>query len=109
MTDDSLRMDKWLWQARFFKSRALAARLCTAGRIRVDGTKINKAHFAVRPGHVLTFPQGRRIRVVRVIALGERRGPAKEACMLYEDLSDEAPVPKIAPLGPIPQSWAVPK
>ena len=109
MTDDSLRMDKWLWQARFFKSRALAARLCTAGRIRVDGTKINKAHFAVRPGHVLTFPQGRRIRVVRVIALGERRGPAKEACMLYEDLSDEAPVPKIAPLEPIPQSWAVPK
>ena len=104
MTDDAIRMDKWLWQARFFKTRALAARLCTAGRVRVDGVKINKAHFGVRPGQVLTFPQARRIRVVRVLALGDRRGPAKEASLLYEDLSDEAPVPRISPLGPLPQT-----
>lgn len=96
-------MDKWLWHARFFKSRALAARVCTAGRIRVDGVKITKAHFGVRPGQVLTFPQARKIRVVRVLALGVRRGPAKEACLLYEDLSDDAPVPRLSTLGPIPQ------
>ena len=109
MTEDSLRMDKWLWQARFFKTRALAARVCAAGRLRVDGVKITKAHFAVRPGQVLTFPQGRRIRVVRVLALGDRRGPAKEASTLYEDLSDNAPVPRIAPLGPQPRPWAMQK
>ena len=109
MTDDALRMDKWLWQARFFKTRALASRVCTGGRVRVDGVKISKAHFAARPGQVLTFPQGRRIRVVRVIALGVRRGSAKEARLLYEDLSDEAPVPYIAPLGPLPQLRAFAK
>lgn len=107
MMDKALRMDKWLWQARFFKSRALASRVCIGGRVRVDGVKINKAHFAVRMGQVLTFPQGRQIRVVRVIALGVRRGPAKEASLLYEDLSDNAPVPVIAPLGPA--LWAFPK
>ncbi len=109
MTDDALRMDKWLWQARFFKTRALASRICTAGRVRVNGIKISKAHFGVRPGQVLTFPQGRRIRVVRVIALGVRRGSAKEASLLYEDLSDEAPLPRIAPLGRLPHPWALPK
>ena len=109
MIDEALRMDRWLWQARFFKSRALASRICIAGRVRVNGIKVNKAHFAVRPGQVLTFPQGRHIRVVRVIALGVRRGPAKEASLLYEDLSDEAPVPLVAPLGPLPQPWVSPK
>jgi ribosome-associated heat shock protein Hsp15 len=109
MTDEALRMDKWLWQARFFKTRALASKICTAGRVRVNGVKISKAHFGVRPGQVLTFPQGRRIRVVRVIALGDRRGPAKEASLLYEDLSDEAPVPSLALLGPLSQPWVLPK
>ena len=109
MTDESLRMDKWMWQARFFKTRALAAKVCTSGKVRVDGAKINKAHFSVRTGQVLTFPQGRRIRIVRVLALGERRGPAKEARLLYEDLSDDQPVPRISPLGPQPQSWITQK
>ena len=109
MTEDALRMDKWLWQARFFKTRALAARVCTGGRVRVDGVKVIKAHFSVRPGQVLTFPQARRIRVVRVIALGERRGPAKEASLLYEDLSDEDPVPRISSLGPLPKPWIMQK
>lgn len=102
-------MDKWLWQARFFRSRGLAAKVCTSGRVRVDGVAVDKAHYAVRPGHVLTFPQARRIRIVRVVALGTRRGPATEAALLYEDLSDEAPVPRIAPLGPRPQPWTVVK
>lgn len=105
MTDDSVRIDKWLWQARFFKSRGIAAKLCNSGKIRIDGAKIDKSHYALRVGHVLTFPQARRIRVIRVVALGTRRGPAKEAIMLYEDLSDEAPVPQIATLGRSSQPW----
>ncbi len=86
MTPESIRLDKWLWQARFFKSRALASKLCDAGRVRIDGEVVTKAHAAIRPGHVLTFPQARDIRVVRVIALGARRGPATDARTLYEDL-----------------------
>lgn len=107
MADDVIRMDKWLWQARFFKTRALASRVCNDGRVRVNGVQIDKAHFGVRPGQVLTFPQGRRIRVVRVRALGARRGSAKEASLLYEDLSDNAPVPRIAPLGPLPRTGVI--
>ena len=91
MTPESIRLDKWLWQARFFKTRALASKLCAAGRVRIDGERVSKAHAAIRPGHVLTFPQSRDIRVVRVVALGARRGPAAEARTLYEDLvADDA-------------------
>lgn len=86
MSGDTLRLDKWLWQARFFRSRATASKLCLAGRVRIDGAVVAKAHHPVRPGNVLTFPQARDIRVVRILALAERRGPAAEARTLYEDL-----------------------
>lgn len=82
-----LRLDKWLWFARFFKTRSLAARLCQGGGVRIGGAPVTKAHHAVKPGDVLTFSQGRHIRVVRVVALGLRRGPAPEAQALYEDLA----------------------
>lgn len=87
MNDESLRIDKWLWHARFAKSRSLAARLCTSGGMRVSGTPVRKAHHALKAGDVLTFPLGPHIRVIKVLALGERRGPASEARTLYEDLS----------------------
>ena len=109
MTEDALRLDKWLWHTRFFKTRALASKMCAAGRVRIDGAKVTKAHFSVRPGQVLTFPQGRRIRVVRVVGMSLRRVSAKEASLLYEDLSDDAPVPRIAPLGQLPQPWVLNK
>jgi len=96
MNETGMRLDKWLWQARFFRSRAAAARLCAGGRVRIDGTVVEKAHFQVRPGQVLTFPQAQRIRVVRVIALGTRRGPAAEARLLYDEMADTPPVPRIA-------------
>ena len=86
----SERLDKWLWQARFFKSRSLAARTCNRGKVRIDGAVVAKAHRPVRPGDVLTFPQARVIRVVRVAALAARRGPASEARALYEDLAPPA-------------------
>ncbi len=81
------RIDKWLWSARFFKSRALAAKACHDGRIRVSGQVLTKAHYAIKVGDVLTFPLGPNIRVVRVSALAVRRGPAAEARGLYEDLA----------------------
>jgi ribosome-associated heat shock protein Hsp15 len=81
------RLDKWLWCARFFKSRSLAAKACHDGRIRVAGQVLMKAHHALKVGDVLTFPLGPNIRVVRVLALGKRRGPPAEARTLYEDLA----------------------
>ncbi len=86
MTEPSLRIDKWLWFARFFKSRTLAAKVCGGGRLRVNGEPVGKAHQSVKAGDVLTFPQGHDIRVVRILALGTRRGPAPEARALYDDL-----------------------
>jgi ribosome-associated heat shock protein Hsp15 len=88
--EDGLRLDKWLWQARFFKTRALAAELAVRRKIRINSTVVAKAHHRVRPGDVLTFPQGRTIRVVRVLALGSRRGPAVEAQALYAEIEDGA-------------------
>ena len=85
---DKVRLDKWLWQARFFKTRALAATLADRRKIRVNSTVVTKPHYRVRPGDVLTFPQGKAVRVVRVVDLGDRRGPASEARALYEDLEE---------------------
>lgn len=88
---ETLRIDKWLWHARFFKSRTAASKLCAGGRVRVNREVIGKAHHAVRAGDIITFPQGRTIRVVEVVALGERRGPAAEARTLYNDLTPPPP------------------
>ncbi|MBR9841624.1 MAG: RNA-binding S4 domain-containing protein [Rhodobacteraceae bacterium] len=82
------RLDKWLWHARFFKTRTLAAKMVTGGHVRVNASKASKASHAIAPGDVLTFSQARAIRVVRIVAIGERRGPATEAQSLYDDLSE---------------------
>ena len=87
---ETLRLDKWLWQARFFKTRGLAAALVTKGRVRVNGQPAARASRGVGAGDVLTFPQGNAIRVVRIVALGDRRGPAPEARGLYDDLDPPA-------------------
>ena len=84
---ERLRIDKWLWQARFFKTRSLAAKVVSGGHVRVNSDKIDKPARNVGPGDVLTFAQGRDVRIVRIVALGTRRGPASEAQTLYEDLS----------------------
>lgn len=85
-----LRLDKWLWQARFFKSRGLACDMIEAGHCRVNGQRVTKTGQGVGAGDVLTFPQGGQIRLVRILALGERRGPAPEAQLLYFDLVSQS-------------------
>lgn len=80
-----MRLDKWLWCARFYKTRALAAELCAKGRIRVNGQVTEKAHYAVKTGDLLTIPQGAHIRIVEVLAHPQRRGPATEAATLYAE------------------------
>lgn len=86
---DKIRIDKWLWYARFFKTRSLAAKQVSAGHVRLNANKISKPAQNVSVGDVLTFPQGRQIRVVEVAALGERRGPAPEAQALYLDRTEK--------------------
>ncbi|TDK51759.1 RNA-binding S4 domain-containing protein [Antarcticimicrobium luteum] len=89
-----LRLDKWLVHARFCKTRSLAAAQVTAGHVRVNGVRAQKPAQAVTPGDVLTLAQPNLVRVVRVEALGLRRGPAREAQMLYTELTetrDDAP------------------
>lgn len=83
----TVRLDKWLWQARFFKTRSLAAKVVAGGHVRVNSTRVSKPAHSVGPGDGLTFTAGNRVRVVRILALGTRRGPAPEAQALYEDLS----------------------
>ncbi|HXV73153.1 MAG TPA: RNA-binding S4 domain-containing protein [Sphingomonadales bacterium] len=87
MDRETRRLDLWLWQARFFKSRSLAAKLLRTGKLRMDGVAIVKPSRAVHVGAVLTFPQGGRIRVIEVAQLATRRGPASEATALYRDLT----------------------
>jgi ribosome-associated heat shock protein Hsp15 len=88
-----LRLDKWLWQARFVKSRSLAAALIEAGSVRVNGIRVTRPGRDVVEGDTLTFPQGDRIRVIRILALGLRRGPAPEAQTLYLDLAPDTSTP----------------
>jgi ribosome-associated heat shock protein Hsp15 len=86
-----LRVDKWLWHARFFKTRSLAAKVVSDGKLRVNGQPISKPAYSVSANDVLTFPQAKEVRVIKIIALGERRGPAPEAQMLYDDLDPPKP------------------
>ncbi len=88
-----MRLDKWLWAARFFKSRVLAADLVASGALRLNSEPCRKSAHSVHLGDVLTFPQGRGIRVVRVMALGEVRGPASEAQQMYQDLAPATDAP----------------
>lgn len=83
---DSLRLDRFLWFARIVKTRALAQQLAEAGRIRIGGRVVDRAHAHVRVGDVLSFAQRGAVRVLRVEALPTRRGPATEARALYSEI-----------------------
>ena len=94
MSDERLRLDKWLWCARFYKTRGLAAAACEKGHLRINGFRVEKAGREVRPGDVLTLPQGAGpqgagVVVIRVLSGAKRRGPATEARTLYAVVEDE--------------------
>ncbi|MCD7061278.1 RNA-binding S4 domain-containing protein [Pelagibacterium xiamenense] len=92
MTDTTRqRLDKWLWHARVVKSRTLAQRLIESGVVRVNGQRVKDANTRVAIGDGLTFVLHERLRVLKILGIGERRGPARDATLLYEDLSPEAP------------------
>ncbi len=88
------RLDRFLWYARLAKTRSAAQAIARDGHLRID-----RAHALIRTGQVLSFPLHGRVRVLRVLALPERRGSPAEARALYEDLSpavDAAPSPPLA-------------
>lgn len=84
------RLDIWLWHARIARTRGLCTRLVAGGAMRVNRQPTDKPHARVRPGDVLTLALGTGergvVRVLKILALGERRGPATEARALYEEL-----------------------
>lgn len=86
--NDAVRADVWLWRARFFKTRSLAAKFVEEGRIRLtragSESRIDKPSRTVKPSDVLVFGLTGRVIAVRVLDCGERRGPASEARGLYE-------------------------
>ena len=83
----SQRIDQWLWHARLFKSRTLAAAACQSRHMRVDGRPVVKCSVPVRSGSVISFPRQGQVCIVRVRALAQQRRPYAEARLLYEDLS----------------------
>lgn len=85
MSEDSVRIDKWLWWARFFKTRTLAAKVVSSG-LRINGARTVKPKMLVKPGDTLTFGQNHDVRIIEIVDLGDRRGPAAEAQALYKDL-----------------------
>ena len=82
------RLDKWLWCARFMKARTGCTRWVAEGGVRINRQPTDKPHARLRPGDVLTLPVAGRVRVVRVVALAVRRGPAAEARLLYDEIGE---------------------
>ncbi len=82
------RLDKWLFCARFYRTRTIAQEAASAGKVRLNGMKIDKPGHILKPGDVLTLGRGAEVMAVRVLALAERRGPAIEARTLYEVIPD---------------------
>ena len=90
MSLESCRIDVWLWRARFAKTRSLAAAMVERGAIRLTHhglqTRLDKPSRSVHPGDEVLFAQGGRLIAVRVVQLGEKRGPSEQARALYETL-----------------------
>ena len=104
----SQRIDKWLWHARVAKTRTLAASLVTGGHVRLNSARISKASQPVKPGDVVTIALRGRILVLRIEAIGDRRGPASEAATLYCDLSPPPLRPEETPPGSRPRGGGRP-
>lgn len=94
---DSGRLDKWLWHARFFRTRSLAAR-AVAGGVRINGQRVTRPAASIRPGDVLTFAQAGTVRVIEIVALAERRDAAPLAAALYRDCAATEAHTRAAPV-----------
>jgi ribosome-associated heat shock protein Hsp15 len=94
VTEARQRLDKWLWYARVVKSRTLAQKLVASGNVRVNGARVTAVDHKVGLGDGLTILVHEKLRVLKVLEPGDRRGPASEAATLYEDLSPEIEKPE---------------
>lgn len=94
------RLDRWLWFTRLVKTRTLAAKFVETGKVRVNAVKVIKPSRTVRAGDVVTATLHRRLHVLKVLAPGERRGPASEAQTLYEDITPQPRQEEDAPKQP---------
>lgn len=92
---ETQRIDQWLWRARFFKTRTLAAKFVSDGNVRLtrngDTARVDKASANIRPGDILVFTRSDRLKIIAVSSCAARRGPASEAQQLYEDQSPPPP------------------
>jgi ribosome-associated heat shock protein Hsp15 len=107
---ETCRIDVWLWRARFFKTRALAARRVEEGDVWLTRggaeTRLDKPSRAVRCGDCLVVAQGERRTSVRIEALGARRGPAPEARALYRALTEPVRNPRVEAESRSSPSWS---
>jgi ribosome-associated heat shock protein Hsp15 len=94
---ERIRIDKWLWHARFYRSRVQAQAAAASGLIRLNGARVEKASAGVQPGDILTVPRGREVLAVRIEAVGDRRGGAPEAQKLYSVMSGSVLDPAAMP------------
>jgi len=86
---EKIRLDTWLWYARFYKSRSLSSKAILSGKLRINSNKITKPATKVKTNDVLTLNYVNEIRIIQIQSLGSRRGPASEAQSLYIDLTEE--------------------
>lgn len=89
--NQSQRIDKWLWHARFYKTRSIAQKQVSTGKIRVDREKISSPSRKVTTGNVLTITRERDIKIIEILGIADKRGPYSEAQLLYNDMSPPKP------------------
>ncbi|MGH6875761.1 MAG: RNA-binding S4 domain-containing protein [Rhizomicrobium sp.] len=91
------RIDKWLWHARFYRSRTQAQQAAASGLIRLNGARVEKASVGVRPGDIVTVPRGREVLAVQIEAIARRRSGTAEAQKLYRITGESLLDPVAAP------------
>ena len=85
---EKVRIDKWLWWARFFKTRSLSAKKISNGAVRVNSCRVLKPSAGITLNDVLTLKQGNVVQVIRVVSLGQRRENYEKAKKMYEYIED---------------------
>ena len=88
-----MRLDRFLFFIRLLKSRTLAQAVIDEGHVRIDGRRVEKSSDEVRVGSVVALPLHGRVRILRILTLPGRRGPASEARACYEELGIDEPKP----------------